>query len=390
MYIMLPLLLLAHGMIWVNFGYSSAVIVYSMKLSYLIVLLGMCLFCNFKLKFNLSWIDKYILSGFVIVSFTSLLAPLLSEVGSLKYIVSDFVGFLLIPIYYLLAINFIQQTDMSIDKFLIIIFNSTFFISIVVVFCFFYSGGWKVSIPPEIHFGAALAVGFVIFRTKSLSFSLMVKIAIIVLACILSQQRINLMVLMVPVVLFFIRNAFNIKKIFVFSIMLASFCAVIFFSYTDLIEKLIASFAFTWSPSSFSFDNQSANQRLVEISLILRDLSFHEWYTYLFGKGFGALYYNYMDTIAHYNDYVHHAHSSPFIIVLRNGILGCLFIFTIPLLYLSLIFKKGIHLVVLSGLLSTYLALLVDLYIYWGALFAFSLALCSSVIKNNRVNRNFA
>ncbi|ENM3753689.1 hypothetical protein NTH38_003496, partial [Vibrio cholerae] len=89
LYILNPALLLTHGIIWSSYGLSSAQIVYSMKLSYLLILFGMLWHCGFRMKLNLHIVEKYIISGFFIISILSLAAPFFSEMGSLKYTISD-------------------------------------------------------------------------------------------------------------------------------------------------------------------------------------------------------------------------------------------------------------------------------------------------------------
>ncbi|ELJ8713342.1 hypothetical protein RUK96_002577, partial [Vibrio cholerae] len=165
---------------------------------------------------------------------------------------------------------------------------------------------------------------------------------------------------------------------------ISSFVCLFYFLNKNVILDTLYSFSLDLSGGAITFENSSANQRLIEISLILRELSNYDWYTYVFGKGFGALYYNYTGAVPHYDYEVHHAHSSPFLIMLRNGVIGVVFIFTLPILFFPLLRKNDINVIVFSGLLSTYAALLVDQYIYWGALFAISLALCSSLFNVNR------
>ncbi|ELZ1193294.1 hypothetical protein SSD25_003582, partial [Vibrio cholerae] len=203
LYILNPALLLSHGIIWSSYGISSAQIVYSMKLSYLLVLFGMLWHCRFRMKLNLHIVEKYIVSGFFIISILSLAAPFLSEMGSLKYTISDFLGFILIPIYYYVTMNFISSSDMSLERLVQILINATFFSSLAVLLMYIYTGGQKVSIPPEIHFGGALAVGYLIFKFDKVKPFLFVEIVVIISACVFSLQRVNLFVLFIPIMIFF-------------------------------------------------------------------------------------------------------------------------------------------------------------------------------------------
>ncbi|MFM5341006.1 O-antigen ligase family protein [Aeromonas veronii] len=384
-YIIIPALLLAHGIIWHHYNVSSPEIIYAMKLSYILVLVGMLWHIDLKFSVSFSLIDEYIFFGFTVILLSSLIAPFVSEVGTLRYTISDFIGFALIPIYYVTAINFICHKSIGIDEFIVIVINATFFSSLSVLFMYIYTSGAKVSIPPELHFGGALAIAYLIFNFNIIRFPILIKIIIIMAACVFSLQRINIIVLVIPIMLFVLMNVFNVKKI----LAIIAFVILTSFSFYlvngDAIVNVISSFSFDLSDSSLNFHNSSANQRLIEISLILRELSSYDWYTYLIGKGFGAEYHNYMNAVPHYDEVMHHAHSSPFLIMLRNGILGVAFIFTIPIFFISRLTNKNISAIVISGLISTYIALLVDQYIYWGALFAISLALCSSVFKMTKV-----
>ncbi|EII3002951.1 hypothetical protein LG784_002853 [Vibrio cholerae] len=384
LYILNPALLLTHGIIWSSYGLSSAQIVYSMKLSYLLILFGMLWHCGFRMKLNLHIVEKYIISGFFIISILSLAAPFFSEMGSLKYTISDFLGFILIPIYYYVTMNFISSSDMSLERLVQILISATFFSSLAVLLMYIYTGGQKVSIPPEIHFGGALAVGYLIFKFDKIKPFLFVEIVVIISACVFSLQRVNLFVLFIPIMIFFILNIVNFKRLVPVTIIISSFVCLFYYLNKSVILDTLYSFSLDLSGGAITFENSSANQRLIEISLILRELSNYDWYTYVFGKGFGALYYNYMGAVPHYDYEVHHAHSSPFLIMLRNGVIGVVFIFTLPILFFPLLRKNDINVIVFSGLLSTYAALLVDQYIYWGALFAISLALCSSLFNVNR------
>lgn len=383
LFFLIPISLLIHGLIWVNLGYSSAAMVYSMKLSYIIVLVGMLIFCGFRVTKNINWRDYLIIWGLLLTVLFSTFSPFMSEIGSLKYLISDFVGFLLIPIYYVAAVSYIKKTENGIENFINLIIDFTVAISIVVIFYYIYSGGDKVSIPPELHFGAAISFAAVIFCKNKIKLSSYIKIIIIIFACVVSQQRINLLILIVPIALYVLMNAFNVKKIVLFFTILVLFAYVIFIFKSDLLTQVIMSFALTES-SQGGFEDGSANQRIVEISLIINEMSKFDYLTQIFGKGLGAEYENLGGTIPHYDEYMHHAHSSPFLIWLRNGLFGVVIFFILPLIYAPLFRKNNFNYIALSGLISTYLALLVDQYIYWGALYSFSLALASCTLSDNR------
>lgn len=379
LYVLVPLSLLCHGVLWILYKESSAVFVYLMKLSYLFVLVGMVLNLRGKIVTNLNFRDMLIILGYCFVCILSLIIPVITNDSNFFYYITDFVGFALVPIYYIICLSYIRSKKNGFDYFLNILINATFLSSLVVIFYYFISGGDKVSIPPEIHFGGALAVSNLLFSKNKFEFNSFTRVFVIVLACVLSQQRINLIVIVIPIIVFIFLNFYNLKKIFVSACGVGFIVAgIVYFKY-DMVEQVVLSFAISESQQGSEFEDASANQRITEMNLIIREMTNHNDFVFLMGKGFGAEYENYAGAIPHYEATMHHAHSSPTLIWLRNGVIGVFIVFSMPLVFFGLLKKSELGRVAYCGLLCTFTALLVDQYIYWGALFSLSLAMCSSL-----------
>jgi O-antigen ligase len=123
------------------------------------------------------------------------------------------------------------------------------------------------------------------------------------------------------------------------------------------------------------FTDPSAASRFLEGLLVVRELETHRR-AILLGKGFGGTYENFDNLIPHYPQRQHHAHNSVLTILLRNGLVGVIAIFSIPLvLVFDMLRKDRERFVAAHGLLMTYVALMTDQYLYWGLLYGLSFAL---------------
>jgi hypothetical protein len=364
LFFLLPLFFLLHGWIWVSTGVSSALMVYLIKLSYLPIVVSLSFSSGFS---------KDVFP--VLIGMLLIICGLLGSIFSIqdlgvKYFLADLFGFIVLWLSFLAVSSYVKQGNEYWWRMVSWIVGSTFMVSIVVVIYYFASGGDKVSIPPEIHFGAAIIIGLLLFYPDQRTTTNLIKFGVILAACILSQQRINFLVIFVPVFVFVLHRVRNPLALFRFFLALLIVALVIFFVFHSLFLNLFMRMKFDISVGGISFQDNSANQRFIEAKLIMEEVGRLPMFQVLVGKGFGAEYANTGDVS------VHLAHSTPFVLLLRNGVIGVFLFFVICFSALSRLFRSNQHAVASCGVLAMLMAMMFDQYVYWGFLFAASLALC--------------
>lgn len=123
------------------------------------------------------------------------------------------------------------------------------------------------------------------------------------------------------------------------------------------------------------FTDGSLNQRVIEMNLMLQELS-QSAAMLVLGKGFGATYENKDGVLIYYGARVHNAHSTPFLVYFRNGLYGVVLYFIPLALVMFTIFSRNVILFRASlALLVIYVALFFNQYFYWGYQFGLAMAL---------------
>ena len=368
--ILVPLCVFGHGYIWFKSGQSesNALFVYGMKLSYCVYLLGVllgakCCRGNFKDIFFIF----FMFVTLIVSSFTPFLDINLID---RKYYIGDLLGFLIVIFHYSCTLAYIRSNEDGFDFICSTVVLGSFVTSLVVIFFYVASGGEKVSIPPELHLGTALALSRLFWlkmNGKSIGIAL-----VIALACVLSMQRINLIIVVLPVLCLILFDASRFIRLLPGLVLLA--LIVVSPNLNKISEKVT-----TLVPEDdvMSFSDASINQRFVEIDLIAKEMKEGTLLNYFLGFGFGAVYENKDYLIFNKGDHIHHSHIALGSIFFRNGLLGIISVFIIPFLFFVRFRFDSNYKIALVGFISTYVALISDQYIYWGALFAISLALCS-------------
>lgn len=376
--VLFPMAFFFHGYYWHNFGESNVFLVYSMKLCFIFLFL---LYFRIQLA-KLLFAEKFIFFVFIFVIVFSLLSSLInSYLISFKYFFFDIFGLLIVAFYYIIIRSYIEYSPNNYEKLLKIISNSTMTVSLVVIFYFFYSGGAKVSIPPEMHMGLSLVLLLFLYSSKRSKMDY-IRLLIVITAGFLSLQRIYIIIVFIT--LFF--WLFDLSKPRIWKILTMLLCLVMALALKDQALLLLESrnMVFTFGGEGLlSFQDGSANQRFVEAKLVFDTIKNSDYsaFSWLFGLGFGAEFVNSSNSLPHKGEFIHHVHVTPVLLILRNGFLGLL-LFLIPLLLsCKLIFSNRRGKIAFIILFCTYIAMLFDQYVYWGAAYAISLALCFYNLK---------
>ena len=376
--VLVPLCFFGHGYIWFKSGQSesNALLVYGMKLAYCVYLLGVLL----GAKWNGGYLKEKFFVFFMLMTFifSSFVPFFNTKLINERYYIGDLLGFLIVIFYYSCTLAYIRSNKDGFDFICSTVVLGSFFTSLVVIFFYVASGGEKVSIPPELHLGAAFALSR-LFWLKIDGKSIVIAF-VIGLACVLSLQRMTLIIVVLPVLCLFLFDASRFIRSLPGLVLLA---LIVVTPNLDKISEKITELI----PENnvMTFSDSSVNQRLVEVDLIAREIKKGSLLNYFLGFGFGAVYENKDYLIPNKGNYIHHSHIALVSVFFRNGLLGIISVFIIPFLFFVRFRFDSNYKIALVGFISTYVALISDQYIYWGALFAISLALCShSIVRGRR------
>lgn len=375
-----PLLLLLHGYIWTSEGgLSSAVLVYAMKLAPLAYLMGASLFLGPKR------VLKALRSRIAIVGVVFLLLGLASPFvyqsqPSLFYYAADAAGMGATFAYFLVTKELFRTADTNRLRSVIfrVMVAGAAATSAVILGLYFWSGGNKVSIPPDIHYGIALAI--VLYLTAARA-SVVLAPLVIIAGVGASQFRMNIIVAVLATgaawfwTLIFDRSQMRwgtIGKTALLVLVLAGLFS----------QPLLSTFgrfgSFVWSPSQAIVEIETegglpVDQRYLESYLVFQEMK-QQPASFLTGKGFGAT-FDTAEVLKGHGAREHSIHNSIAALFLRNGIFGVLLFLLPAILAVRTIFcgDRGLY-VASIGLLVIYAACMTDQYVYWGGYYGIALA----------------
>jgi len=283
-------------------------------------------------------------------------------------------------------------------------------VSIYIIIYYFFSGGDKISITPEMYIPMAVVIGAYLCPVKGGSAPPFLLIALVAFACALSQLRENLVIYAAVGVICILRglvlaprNGRNAMLFLVATLIVGVFTPG---SQTLVAERLssmtmkvgplfpgvmdgVPTFAEGWlqslgkavgvesteeEKSGPIFTDGSINQRIVEVQLMYDEMALSPW-TFLLGKGFGATYENKEKVLIYYGERVHNAHSTPFVVFFRNGLYGIILYLVPAVLAVFTLFSRNV-LVFRASLtvLIMYAAFMINQYFYWNVNFGLAVA----------------
>ena len=272
----------------------------------------------------------------------------------------------------------IIKSFLSIAELVNPIIQSTKRISLIIIFYSIFSNFDKVSIPPEIHFGLALTIGFFFAKKSDIRVDLGTLILLLI-ASILSLMRIYVVVFIVSTlfsVLSYLKSSMGVKsKIRIVSLLSIGFLLT-YITAGDIVQERFKSMALVGSSESALesenefFTDNSIETRFLEAKYIQQSIQQTNLYFLFFGRGFGAEY-----------DYLfgkkHHSHVAYVSVLFRNGVIGLILFFIIVLFSLK-IFSGNEYLRIFGlSMLVTAFALITDQYVYYGLHLSVCLALVS-------------
>ncbi len=397
-----PLFVASHGFMWVVQKVSYAPAVYAMKLAYM-PFIALALYVYFK---DMLRDRPTVLAAAVIapVFIISLIMPLLlNEPISTGYYVTDTAGLGITVLSSFIFYAMLRDKSLDLAFIETISAQFCFVISIYMIVYFFASSGDKISVTPEIQIPMAIVIGAYLAPVNGRVRPPIWLIALIAIACALSQLRENVVIFAIAGAACIVRGFFfraDWRPAFLFVAVSISAVMVLPATRTALLDRYQSLQLFdnisvdifnepsgdiikkpsgdvgsaTKEQKIEVFVDSSLNQRFVEIGLMSQELS-KSALTLVMGKGFGATYENRGGVLIYYGERVHNAHSTPFLVYFRNGIYGFI-LFALPAIFAFVtLFSKNTLLFRASLTLGMmYLALLFNQYFYWGVQFGLALA----------------
>jgi ABC-type multidrug transport system fused ATPase/permease subunit len=340
-----------------------------MKLAF-IPFLTHCLFKNFHKIINEKWVVWY-LALVLIVFVISVFTPFIIGGGVNFYFFTDILGFGLtvvsLPILYA-AFKYKTITILFIEK---ISAKYLTIISFYIIFYYVISGGMKISITPEMQIPMAIIFGAYFFGlNKSYRPSLWI-FSLVLVACILSQLRENVIVYLLLLVICLTRKwiwvRWTLAGLGLFTLVLS---AVFYSSMTKEVISIV-----------FGFENiqdilsPSVLQRFVEIDLVFAEMA-KVPLSFFWGQGFGATYENINNQLEFYGDRVHNIHSTPTMLYLRNGPYGVFLFFSVFVFACIKIFSRNDYQFRVALIVVVFcLTLFFNQYLYWNIHFGLILAM---------------
>lgn len=391
-----PAILLLHGYYWVTEWESQAFLVYALKLSPLLYLAA-SLFTIGRpgIKALFSTTFAKIASA---IMFLGLATPwVLGSQPSLFYYVGDMVGIAVTFGYFAVTaylLNGPNADDLRTAIFRHIIVGAAV-TSLVIVLIYIWSGGEKVSLPPDIHYG--LALGVVLYLTSDFARLHLQKTAYLLAAGVgAAQFRMNLLIFVAGIVAAWVFTIKVRKKSALLRLVATSLLVMTaILPFSESVNKTMDRLSLvTWSPmEAFSLirrnapilgsqrdaalkRGQAVDQRYVEAVMVLEEMN-RRPVSFLTGYGFGATFDNSLSTLAGHPVKEHSVHNSIFAIMLRNGIIG-VGLFLLPAFYaVYSVFRMQDRSTFAAtvGLLAIYLACMTDQYVYWGSYLGIAVAM---------------
>lgn len=385
-----PLLLLMHGYVWVTSGgTSSASLVYAMKFAPLIYLLVAVSTLGVRSCFAL--LQSKLALLMVAVFAISLATPFLFGTGaSTFYYFADALGLAAVFSYFLLTRELLRLSPRFRTTVFQIMVAGAVVTSLVILGLFAWSGGSKVSIPPDIHYGIALGLTLY-FTSGAQKFHVPWQPLVLAAGVGASQFRMNMLVAGLSMAagwFWALRGRGAAWRALEILVILAA--VVVLFA--QPIQATLSRFGLvTWGIGDAveiirggegqilgalpdkELEGSAVDQRYVE-SVLVWDELVDQPLSLLLGKGFGATFEN-TGALTGHGVREHSIHNSIFALWLRNGALGVILFLLPGLLALWTLFKRDRGLYVSSaGLLAIYLACMADQYVYWGGYLGIALA----------------
>lgn len=362
-----------------------SIIVYSIKALIFIPILSY--FIKYGAFFLYGYKSNYILIMILIPGTTMFFANF--ESNNNFFFIADFLGIL--STYYLYLITYLSLKHNKISFYQIIktLKYSSIFLSISIVSEYIMTGA-KTSFPPNIELGMTLMLGFWTYKNIEIKISPLYVVVLLIIASVLSGLRALLLIIAASFLLFIIRLIIykKTKRLLIYSIYLVIISTPIMYTYSDILLNRLDSITISSSNvgiSTDTFKDASANQRFLEFSLIYNEIMTTPEQL-VFGKGFGGEYQN-KGNLDKYGDYVHNAHTTIGVILLRNGIYGVLIYLFIALYWIRPLFSKNTTLhIVAVGFLMVNINLLFNQFLYWGLFWALSLGILHYAYEKNKLN----
>lgn len=385
-----PLMLALHGYIWVSTGGTSSVAaIYAMKLSPVVYLA--LVVASFGPREILAAVANRFTLMFAPLYVISLVSPLFyTPRPSNFYFAADALGILTTIMCILVTLRTLRRSP----DFLRILFNTIMagavVTSVIIIIYYLISNGYKVSIPPDIHFGTALVFLFVL-SSRHPSWALRAAAVVVAAGISASQFRMQMIVAAFSIAagLAWTFLHHGRREIVQRAAEAAVLVMVVLYSFGSAASETLARLIAIESEGTFSASHPSgkkgstddqrlqgvtADQRLIEIRLAVSELA-KAPVAFVTGRGFGATADNTDNILKDKPDRLHSIHNSFFALLLRNGVIGAV-VFLAPTLFaLYTLFTQRRTLYIASaGLLVMYIACMTDQYVYWGGYFALSLA----------------
>lgn len=377
----------AHGLAHIQGSSFASLLVYAIKLSYLVIIFDALLHDRLKIRLKN---NKYIFYITIFLLFTGSIAAIFhNKFISFFYFLADFAGIAIMPFYILILIKYFHKCKGGINEIIDLMRYNLIITAFYLSIYFFISGGQKISTPPDVQAVLSVVITTAILgigSTGRIKLTTSIIAAIIIIA--LAQLRMLIIVGVLTLLLTSFRMLiykFNASS-FIRLIMLLTFAFgfLVFFG-GDLIGERINTLPLIGDESNLVEDgigDDSTNQRSIEALQVFNQMNAN-WTTYIFGTGFGALYANTLVLNDHYNIFQHHLHSSPVAIIFRLGIFALAIYLGIFLFAIKLMLSKAdIKFVAGNMLFMQWLSSLMDLYIFWG--FSFALAIAFSIYAHRR------
>jgi hypothetical protein len=387
--VLIPLFFAFHALIWIiyqRYGIQSSLgnfLLYSWKLATFILFIVALNVDRFRVKKNVKQIFFFYATSLII--FFGLINPLIFGEFNLFYYFADAFGLVSFVYLFWFIRHAVIKSFLSLAELVNPIIKSTKRISLIIIVYSIISNFDKVSIPPEIHFGLALTIGFFFVKKSDIRVDFGT-IVLLMIASILSLMRIYLVVFIVSAlysVFTYLKSSMGLKK----KIRIVSLVSIVFLlSYIiagDIVQERLNSMAFVGSSESVLesendfFTDNSIETRFLEAKYIQQSIQQSNFFFLFFGRGFGAEY-----------DYLfgkkHHSHIAYVSILFRNGVVGLILFLLIVLYSLKIFSKNEFSRIFGLSMLVTAFALFTDQYVYYGLHLSVCLALVS--INENSIS----
>lgn len=391
-----PILLLMHGYHWNATRFeSSAILIYLMKLTPFVFLLAAAY--ALKIEGVFRSLQTMVVLPMAVVWALSAVAPVFFDPPpSLFYFAADAVGLAATFAYFLVTRQLLLDgrfSDLRHQIFRILITGAA--VTSVFIIVIYFWNFEKVSIPPDIHYGIAIAI-LMYLIAPPMDRRLWIIPFLIIAGIGAAQLRINFLVaiLCIGAGWFFAiflsgrvgLSGLTLRTTMVLFVLIAPFLTPVVGMVQRLSpETLIVSQEALDNPAPRTRENVGVDQRYVEVELVFAEMA-REPLSYLTGKGFGATFENVNGIFVDKDDRIHSVHNSVVAVWLRNGLLGvALFLIPAALAVITCFQRRSRDLYVASvGLLMIYLACLTDQYVYWGGYFGIALAIWAQAWREAR------